>query len=360
MFLGIETLSSMGGLSMLNTTLLTAAGGLSFLVVDPLVKAIYALRCFYGESLRTGEDLKLDLKNCRPSHGVAALLPLLLIILLSLLSSNASSANEKPLMVAESKASSSSLSPQEVDRAISGVIGKAEYSWRMPREEHEKKADSGPFDEFILGIVDTIGQWLHPVKKWFGEVFRWIGEHLMKWAKINQEARSAQGGLTNSVYILLYVILAALACIPAVLLWRRWNKRVKKSTAILEATAIIQKPDILDEHVSADELPANSWMELAREFMEKGDLRLALRAFYLAGLSHLSSCGVITLAVFKSNRDYERELLRKFRDKPQLLTAFSQNTRLFESIWYGMHDVTGDIFDVFNDNQKRIMTFAEN
>jgi hypothetical protein len=53
------------------------------------------------------------------------------------------------------------------------------------------------------------------------------------------------------------------------------------------------------------------WTRLGREFRQRGELRLALRAFYLASLSHLAAKGLVTVARFKSNRDYERELRRR-------------------------------------------------
>ena len=36
---------------------------LTYLCVDPILKAAYALRCFYGRSLQSGEDLKAELKQ---------------------------------------------------------------------------------------------------------------------------------------------------------------------------------------------------------------------------------------------------------------------------------------------------------
>ena len=63
MLLGIETAFSRSPLAMLNTTFLGIILGLTYLCVDPILKTIYVLRCFYGESLRSGEDLKADLRQ---------------------------------------------------------------------------------------------------------------------------------------------------------------------------------------------------------------------------------------------------------------------------------------------------------
>src|SRR4029079_1349495 len=46
-----------------NTTFFAVIVGVTYLCLDPLLKAIYVLRCFYGESLSTGEDLKVELRR---------------------------------------------------------------------------------------------------------------------------------------------------------------------------------------------------------------------------------------------------------------------------------------------------------
>ena len=63
MLLGVDTIFTRSPLSLLNTTFLAAMLGLTYLCVDPILKAAYALRCFYGESLESGEDLKAELRR---------------------------------------------------------------------------------------------------------------------------------------------------------------------------------------------------------------------------------------------------------------------------------------------------------
>jgi hypothetical protein len=66
---GVESVFSRSATSLLNTTFFAAMFGLTYLSLDPIVKAIYALRSFYGESLRSGEDLKAELvrMNLQPN-----------------------------------------------------------------------------------------------------------------------------------------------------------------------------------------------------------------------------------------------------------------------------------------------------
>jgi hypothetical protein len=70
--LGIETAISQSPESALNSTLLAGVAGVTYLCVDPIVKAVYTLRVFYGESLRTGADLRADLYFSGTVSGVKA------------------------------------------------------------------------------------------------------------------------------------------------------------------------------------------------------------------------------------------------------------------------------------------------
>jgi hypothetical protein len=63
MFFGVETMFTMSGTHVFNTTFFAVALGFSFVCINPIVKTIYALRCYYGESLNDGTDLLADLKR---------------------------------------------------------------------------------------------------------------------------------------------------------------------------------------------------------------------------------------------------------------------------------------------------------
>ena len=110
--------------------------------------------------------------------------------------------------------------------------------------------------------------------------------------------------------------------------------------------------------MEADALPAERWLALARALREKGSLRLALRALYLAILAHLAEQEIITLAKHKSNGDYEGELRRRAHGRKDLQALFSKTAALFDRAWYGMHPVTMEHLDHFTVNQERIIAFA--
>jgi hypothetical protein len=120
------------------------------------------------------------------------------------------------------------------------------------------------------------------------------------------------------------------------------------------AEALAPLPDLRDEGVTADQLPEDGWLQLARDLVQRGELRLALRASYLAGLAHLASRQLIGLARHKSNHDYDRELRRRARTNAELLAAFDRNLSAFERTWYGTHAVTPETLGDFTQNLERI------
>jgi hypothetical protein len=353
-FLGVETLFTKAGWNVLNTTFLAVAFGLTYLLVDPLVKTVYVLRCYYGDSLHTGEDLKVELKGLRaPAKAALGLLAISLLWSTVVSPKTAFAASEH-----SEQDAGSVVSVAELDRSISEVLGNREYAWRMPRDEEEEEESRGLLATFIATAFETLGKWFKPVKEWLYKAILWLVEKLAGIISLSPGKRPVGKGANRAVFFLVYSLLAVAACALALMLWRMWKGR-RTSPVKAASSAEPYRPDITSEEVTADVLSTNSWLGLARELMERGEVRLALRALYLASLSHLAQRGAITIAAFKSNRDYERELQRRARAMPDLLSAFGRNMRIFESIWYGTHDVTNEILESFNENQERVMAFAE-
>ena len=346
MLFGVQSVFSKSPESMLNTTFFAAMFGLTYLCVDPILKIFYALRCFYGESLESGEDLKAELK---PFVCSAQKIAATILIFLAIFSSMPVKAADAPPPVNPQQASQ--ISTPDLDRAINETIHESKYAWRMPREKVEGvDADNG----LVARFLDKVGAML---RKWARAVLHWLDEWLQKlsrnWHPVSVDARSSGYGWIMSVQLLLWGLIALALTALAIFLYRVWHDRQKSRTAIA-SEAILPMPDIADENVSADQLPEDGWTKLARELLERGEFRLAMRAFYLASLSHLATRNLISLARFKSNRDYERELCRRGHSFPELLSIFSDNISIFERIWYGMHEVNPGLVNQFASNVERI------
>jgi hypothetical protein len=339
---GIETVFSRGGMAMLNTTFFAAMIALTGLCVDPILKAVYVLRVFQGESLQSGEDLRAALKPYAPTARRLAACLVLGVVLTGTLPSRAETA-PAPQRVAEA------IPPQELDRAINDVIQQRKYTWRMPREQavESSAAEPGLITRFFqrMGTMfrdaaRTVGNWIEKIfRKLFGRMLPAPGSSGYGWIMTKQ--------------MLLYGLLAVVVSAVALLWMRSWRKRHHKAGAI--ATQAIQPvPDLTDEDVGADQLPEDGWTTLARELLARGEFRLALRAFYLASLASLAERNLVSLARFKSNRDYERELQRRAHAFPNLQSVFGENVSAFDRVWYGRHEVTGELVAQFAANVARI------
>jgi hypothetical protein len=336
--LGIETAFTQSWLAALNTTFFMAVLTLTYLCYDPLVKATYVARCFYGQSLETAEDLRAELRASVSArkHVTVALL---------LLAACASG------LRAGEPESVSPVSPAALDRSISEVIQQREYTWRMPRE----KAPSARTDlGWLERRLKAFGEWFQRVVQ---KAFNWLRK-VIQWLLQNRRPGGGGGGSGFNWYaafrLLLILLLVALLVSIVLLILRML--RQKEATSEVLAQPLPPAPDLLDENTGADQLPEDGWLQMARELLEAGDLRLALRAYYLASLAHLAERNLITIARYKSNREYERELRRRAHAVPTLMDTFSDNVSTFDRVWYGLHDVTRDLLEGFASNVARIRT----
>ncbi|HEY0550502.1 MAG TPA: DUF4129 domain-containing protein [Verrucomicrobiae bacterium] len=328
LLMGLETDFTLSFASTVNTTFLAAAAGVTYLCIDPLIKAVYTMRCFYGESRATGEDLRVALRSFR-TPAMAALI--LLLALGQLTFTHAAKVEPQP---------PTSARGTELDGSIERVLERAEYTWRSPRPKSEKMKPEES------ALWQRFRDW---AKKTARAFFDWLD-------KAFGSKRTATGGGKFSFASegFLYILIAAVLVIIGVLVWLLWRTRSRSSSAELEATPAAPIPDLARDDVAGDELPVDGWMKLALELLERGELRLAMRAFYLSSLAHLAGRNLVNIARFKSNRDYERELLRRSHALPDLSKTFSENVSVFDRVWYGRHDINGDLLQHFRTNVERI------
>jgi hypothetical protein len=348
MLLGIESVYTKSPFSLLNTTFFTAIYGLTYLCVDPISKTVFLLRCFYGESVQSGEDLKAELKAFRLRAAAKTAGVLLFLALLWCGPANAADVSSGP--ISQPAAPAPGISGPKLDQAIEDVIHQPKYTWRMPREQTapDKPASKGLVARFFDNVFRTL-------KHWIVATLKWVGDALDRWFR--RRAAHAGGGGSGVNWIgalqaLFFVLLAVLAGLLAVVLCRVWQRRRK--TAPVSSEAIFPTPDIADENVGAEQLPEDGWIKLGRELLERGEFRLALRAFYFATLAHLAARNLIAIAKFKSNRDYERELCRRGHSLPDLLSLFGESVSVFDRSWYGLHEVDRDLVNQFAGNVERI------
>jgi hypothetical protein len=341
-YFGVESVFSQHPWDLLNPTLLAASFAGVYLCLDPIRKAFTVLRCFHGSALRTGGDIEVQLKRVRlsrPAYGVAAALILLF------------SGWLLPMPVAAAMKEEPKVNAQELNRSLDDVLERREYAWRAPRE---RKALSKEQESWLSQMTKNLDHWL---KRLLWKFSHWLGpliEKFFRW--LFGDGTSSESGshdwmsMLGSVRFLFIMLLAAAAILLAILVVRA-RRRIPTSEA--RAEPLTPQPDLSQENVTADQLPEDGWLNLASELIQRGELRLALRASYLASLAHLGQRELIRLAKYKSNRDYDRELQRRARSQNELLAAFEGNLQAFERAWYGEHPVTPE---TLTDFTKKLQT----
>ena len=343
-YIGIESMFTLSGSHVINTTFWVVTLGISYLCMNPLIKTVYALRCFYGAAITSADVLKTELKGLirRRSGAIIGLLVLALMAG-SLIPSNATETRF--------------TSPEALDRSIDEVMEQREFTWRMSRKSivDDEKAPKGPIASVVAWIVDKLGQGIKAIISWIDKLMDWLIDLLPTGER---PATSSDANWISSVRVAVYVLLIGLLCALVYILWRSWVRR-QSGRAEMVAAAVESTPNLEDDDTSANDLPVNRWLELARELTANGSWRLAMRAFYLATLANLAENELITIEKFKSNQEYENELHRRAHHKEALIQAFSKSRAVFERVWYGMHEVNRPDLDQYAAIQKRMMSIAQ-
>ena len=335
-FLGIEGNFARLGMGLLNLTTLAVAGAITWLLIDPLLDAVYALRCFYGESLATGEDLRVALQRA----GGAIALTLLLFAAVPLARAQAPAATPDDVRV-------ETIDPQLLHRSIDRVVRRREFAWRSPRPP-------GP---------EPNGRWVGWVRSAFETIERtvdWLVDKLRQWFQFKpDEGLKAPPTERPPIEIWMAVLAVALAGSAVALFLRRGHSTSLKAEP---AATVPVAVDLSDESITADQMAESTWLQLAREWLAKGDCRLALRALYLAGLNYLGERDLISIRRWKTGLEYRRELERRMRARPlidsQVSPVFARNVALFERGWYGRHPVESADVEAFALGLEEMKRYA--
>jgi hypothetical protein len=321
---GIRTASVISPLAAIgNTTFLAVVMGLTYLVLDPLMKVVYVLRCIRSASLYTGADLLASLRRVTP------ILP---VLLCGLFTSGIAWADTTSATITPPArpAPSAAISAAALDRAIEQVLRDPCYQWPIPGREIEK-AEADEKTSWLADFLGAAGDWLYNLWEKLSEGLRRLVERLMP-----LRASASDSGPVDSSALLIFVfaVLAVVLCLAA-LLYYRGHRR--KAVIAMNNAAVVPASDVADETVMANALPPDEWLAKADELAAHGEWRLAVRALFLSALSTLHAASLVRVGRHKTNRDYLGELDRHGHDLPVLVKAFVDILRMFEGSWYGDH-----------------------
>jgi len=307
-----------------------AVWSLTYLTVDPFIKAFYLLKAEYLRSRTTGSDLRRRFRNL--ASGKSALFFILI---------SSSLFFKEPIQA--------SIPVNELEQTIQEVSQHRDFVWRMPPEAFDED-ESGPssFSLWVRNQIESLDTWLdanaETIARWWRRLFpedpELRKESDLSFSPFDDIADVAKGALVLLVVLLVIAIL--------VLLFR--TVRSKRHPQLEEAeVAPPAMPDLHREDIMADELPADEWLDLANELHARGEHRLALRALFLAFLARLADRRLLVIRKAKSNRDYERELRSRGGAEPVIVTFFSQFRKSFDSAWYGNYPVAPEEIDRIRD-----------
>jgi hypothetical protein len=335
-FSGFENVFTRSGVHVLNSTVLAVIASLTYLCCDPLQKAVYVLRCFYGEALQSGEDLQVELRRMRAK--TAAIAAAVVVLFASGVPGYAAQpVRSQPL----------ATTAEELDRSIGETITKPEFSWRMSRDEAGNEAGKktpNAFDRFLSRAY-------HAITTWWRDLLDWLDRLLPRPSGPISSSDNSGGIFSRGV---LEIALAVLCAVLLIFLAKRVRDRIVQSRQAPVSPPLPRAIDLTQESVTADQLPEDEWLKLALDMIEQREWRLAMRALFLAGLAHLSRQGVIALARHKSNREYQMELRRRVPAQSALQEAFARNLREVERAWYGEHEVDAVLLETFQHNLEII------
>ncbi|MBE2214535.1 MAG: hypothetical protein IAE82_11745 [Opitutaceae bacterium] len=352
---GTERVFAQTGWNPLNTTFLAAVFALTFLAVDPVVKAFYVLRCFYGRSRRTGMDLLVQVRaTLGRTTPVVVLGALLLVAAMRPLAAEDAATAETPGVESTTSGSpegesttplpppaverTDALAPDDLNAAIERVLRDPEYVWREPPPRQAEGAAS----DFGAWVKRT----LKGFQEWIRRIFRSDGD--------SEEIDVGRAGSFFSPGVILWLFVVAALVIVAMVAMAI-IKRTETSPTVPAHAESARVPSLDREDLTADQLPEEEWMRLARELIARGEVRLGWRALFLGTLAGLAGRGLLVLARHKSNRDYERELQRRGAPLAAVVSAYAENRRAFEGVWYGDQRPEGAALARFEDNVRLLV-----
>jgi hypothetical protein len=349
-FFGFESVFTLGGFTPMNSTYIVTVLVLTHLITDPLVKAVHALRCFYGESEQTGEDLKAALISIKKG---TAILSILMLFTLTLFALTPSVSVAEAAKAKASPAVTSGVSPEQLEKSIKHVISGREFAWRMPRDKEKIMKEDGLMDDviawlkpYVKKVTDTLAHWFDVIAKWLKKI---MPEPKVPAAIKEKESKPLARYLLYGL-LGLAITLFVLFIVRTVIAGRR--------EALESSLATAPNPDLSDETTKADDLPPSAWRELSQKLMEQREYRLAVRALYFETLSRLAESGLLSIAAYKSNREYQSELAMKAHEKKELIDLFRQSVAVVDRVWYGSTVVSlSDISD-FLECQERTLAHA--
>ena len=264
-FTGEENALSRNPTLLLSTGIVAATLGVTYLIVGPLIRALYVLRCFQSFSQRNGADIAIAFKRARAAAAAV-------FALFWLSPSPAAYAEATP--TAPAAEASLGIPPGHLNASIQMTLQKAAYQWRLPHQD-TREATAPNWLETLLNDITILRRSMTAAltglleKLLTAELKEWL-KKLWRGTGLETSAGDSLATRAATLQRLLKWLLAVLGVALASLLFWHWRKRPKASPKPVSAdsTPIV---DLADEQVLATQLPEAGWLNLAHEREQGGD-----------------------------------------------------------------------------------------
>lgn len=333
-FAGVELAQGFTVVHLFNTTTWVILLLVSYVIVDPLLRAWTVWRSFHLEALANGADLRTALRSASARRRLAAPTRLIAVALFALLALQSGTtrlhaeetiaAPEETLTVEGSEQPVAAPSPLDPD--IERVLERSEFRWRLPtNQEKSKPGWWSDFGDWLSRRLKDFEDWMRRLKRWLDGKPKPPVEGVLPATGFSLTNIALYGALAVAALLLLWVLVRALR--------QRRAERATAPAGPAPVRAAASVSDLEREDTHAADQPSDEWARLAAELAARGEWRLALRAWHLATVARFGERGLVTVRRSKSDADYERELRR--RGIATVLERFGRQRREFECRWYG-------------------------
>jgi len=218
----------------------------------------------------------------------------------------------------------------EIEKPASGIVGnKTDQSRKLAeilqRPEYARKVNQ---ESALSRLIDRFVKWLQSLIPKPAPVSSGSASVISKTAQVFV--------IALALGVLAFVLKLFL---PRLLRSKRPKKKVKAKARI-----------VLGERLEPDQSALDLLSE-AEALARRGELRAAIRKAYIALLVELGERKIISLAQYKTNRDY----LRAVREVEPLYGNVKQLTDSFERHWYGLAQATENDWIAFRSAYKQAL-----
>ena len=228
----------------------------------------------------------------------------------------------------------------EALNALNERVGELEDAQRV--DEH--KGASKQKLESILARPEyaSAAQGPNAITRLLRDLLRWI-ESLMP--KQTEMAPGRARFISNAVIFAIIGVAVLMIAYVVWLLFKRFYRPGETKPRKKREARIVLGERLQPEQTSTDLLAE------AEALARNGDLRAAIRKGYIALLVELGDRNVISLAQYKTNRDY----LRAVSNVPQLHSPLKRLTETFERHWYGLAQATQNDWQDFRARYREAL-----